>query len=125
VGSVPVLPDGGGSACARPAVPPGALAECAPNLASAFRRIQVRTLRRSNRNAVLTRVAGISPLRTARRMVSVLTPMTTATSLIDRFFVFISMPWFNVLSHPKPEILCWELGRCMLMYPMVRSCRYL
>jgi hypothetical protein len=54
-------------------------------------------------------------------MESVLTPMKAASSLIDRFFAFMRSPWFNVLSHPTPEILPWELGRCMLMYPLVRS----
>jgi hypothetical protein len=99
VGSAPVFTNPGAFRAARGRLsPPGALAERAPNLASAFRCIQVQTFCRSNRNAVLTLVAGISPLRTARLMESVLTPMKAASSLIDRVFVFMCAPWLKVLS---------------------------
>ena len=96
--------------------PPGALADPLCRRTTAFRSIWCRTWRRSNRNAVPTRVAGSSPLRTARRMVSVLTPIKAASYLIDRSDVFMHPPWFKVLPYPTPDIQSWELGRCTLMY---------
>ena len=43
--------------------------------------------------SALTLVAGISPFRAARRMVSVLTPMKAASAVTDRSDVFMHPPW--------------------------------